>query len=94
LAVSCHGTSAAEKVPILYSTDLYHPHADPDDHYDLATLFALAEFDIRGIILDNVNGGQATRCGRGTGCWPSTCGASARSKANIRGSDVAGSSAP
>lgn len=39
-------------IPIIYSTDLFHPHADPDDHYDLATLFALDEFDIKGIILD------------------------------------------
>ncbi len=44
--------AAAEKTPILYSTDLHHPPMDPDDHFDLATLFALDEFDIRGIILD------------------------------------------
>ena len=44
-----HGTAA---VPILYSTDLHHPHQDPDDHFDLATLFAIPEFDLRGIILD------------------------------------------
>ena len=43
---------AAEKVPILYSTDLHHPHMDPDDHFDLATLFAIPEFDVRSIILD------------------------------------------
>jgi len=43
---------AAEKVPILYSTDLHHPHMDPDDHFDLATLFAMREFDVRGIVLD------------------------------------------
>ncbi len=39
-------------IPIVYATDLFHPHDDPDDHFDLATLFALEEFDIRGIILD------------------------------------------
>lgn len=39
-------------MPVLYSTDLHHPHQDPDDHFDLATLFALPEFDVRGIILD------------------------------------------
>jgi hypothetical protein len=43
---------AAEKVPILYNTDLHHPHIDPDDHFDLATLFSLPEFDVRGIVLD------------------------------------------
>ena len=39
-------------MPILYSTDLFHPHEDPDDHYDLACLFAMPEFDIKGVILD------------------------------------------
>jgi len=39
-------------VPVLYSTDLHHPHQDPDDHFDLATLFALAELDVRAIVLD------------------------------------------
>ncbi len=43
---------AEGEVPIIYSTDLYHPHGDPDDHFDLATLFSLGEFDIRGIVLD------------------------------------------
>jgi hypothetical protein len=43
---------AEAKVAILYSTDLFHPHVDPDDHFDLATLFALQELDVRGIVLD------------------------------------------
>jgi hypothetical protein len=47
------GTQGVEaEVPILYSTDLFHPHEDPDDHYDLACLFAMPEFDIKGVILD------------------------------------------
>lgn len=45
-------TDGAGTVPILYSTDLHHPHQDPDDHFDLATLFAMGELDVRGIILD------------------------------------------
>ncbi len=44
--------SGGTKTPILYSTDLLHPHDDPDDHYDLATLFALDELDVKGIVLD------------------------------------------
>lgn len=40
------------RIPIVYSTDLHHPHMDPDDHFDLATLFALDELDVRAIILD------------------------------------------
>ena len=44
--------AAPGSIPILYTTDLLHPHSDPDDHYDLATLFALPEFDIRGLVFD------------------------------------------
>jgi hypothetical protein len=40
------------RVPVIYSTDLFHPPDDPDDHVDLATLFALPELDVRAIILD------------------------------------------
>ncbi len=29
-------------VPVLHVTDLYRPHADPDDHWDLACVYALA----------------------------------------------------
>jgi hypothetical protein len=31
---------------------LFHPPDDPDDWFDLATLFAIGELDIRGIVLD------------------------------------------
>ncbi len=51
-ALSATGEAEAGKIPIVYSTDLHHPHVDPDDHFDLATLFAIAEFDIRAVILD------------------------------------------
>lgn len=44
--------NADRTVPIVYSSDLFHPHDDPDDHYDLATLFAIPEFDIRAVLLD------------------------------------------
>lgn len=54
------GAAGAEpsRVPILYSTDLYHPHDDPDDHFDLLTLFAIPEFDIRGIVIDTGERGK------------------------------------
>lgn len=42
----------AERIPLIYCTDLFHPPDDPDDWFDLATLFAIDEFDIRGIVLD------------------------------------------
>jgi len=39
-------------VPVVYCSDLFHPHGDPDDHFDLATLFALPELDVKAILLD------------------------------------------
>ena len=43
---------AARSVPVIYCTDLFHPHDDPDDHFDLATLYAMPELDIKGVVLD------------------------------------------
>ncbi len=45
-------TLAYGGVPVIYSSDLFHPPDDPDDHYDLATLFSLPELDVKGIIID------------------------------------------
>ncbi|MCX5671804.1 MAG: nucleoside hydrolase [Planctomycetota bacterium] len=56
LALSLCVTAAgaeAKRVPVVYSTDLYHPHVDADDHVDLATVFALPELDVRAVLLDN-----------------------------------------
>jgi hypothetical protein len=38
--------------PVIYCTDLFHPHVDADDHFDLATLYAMPELDIKVIVLD------------------------------------------
>src|SRR5579872_7145237 len=46
------GDYAEGKVPLIHCTDLFHPPGDPDDHVDLATVFALPPFDVRAIILD------------------------------------------
>lgn len=43
---------SASGIPVIYCTDLFHPHDDPDDHFDLATLFALPELDVKAILLD------------------------------------------
>lgn len=40
------------KVTLIYSSDLYFPPDDPDDWFDLTTLFAVPEIDVAGIILD------------------------------------------
>lgn len=53
---------AASPVPVIYSTDLLHPHDDPDDHFDLACLYAMPEADLRAIVLDQ-GASQAQRPG-------------------------------
>jgi hypothetical protein len=58
------GSAAGQKAPLIYSTDLFHPADDPDDTFDLATMFALTEFDVRAIVLDNAKNRQETRLGR------------------------------
>jgi hypothetical protein len=52
LAVLAGTSMPAAPVPVVYSTDLMHPHDDPDDHFDLACLYAMPEADVRAIILD------------------------------------------
>lgn len=41
-----------KKIPVIYCTDLFHPHDDPDDHFDIACLYAIPEIDIKAVILD------------------------------------------
>lgn len=52
LAIAAPVLHAAAEVPILYCTDLFHPHDDPDDHFDLAALYAMDGLDLKGIVLD------------------------------------------
>jgi hypothetical protein len=50
-----HPGNKIKPVAVIQATDLYHPHNDPDDHYDLATLYALADqhlADLKGILID------------------------------------------
>lgn len=44
--------TACAAVPLIYCSDLFHPHDDPDDHFDLACIYAIEEFDLKAIILD------------------------------------------
>ena len=37
-ALGAGGEGDVGKTPIFYSSDLNHPHGDPDDHFDIATL--------------------------------------------------------
>ncbi len=51
--VASQAAPSPHRVPIIYSTDLTHPHVDPDDHFDLACIYSIPEVDVRAIILDN-----------------------------------------
>ena len=47
--------SKKRPVPVIHATDLFRPHCDPDDHWDLACVFALAyagQIDLQGILID------------------------------------------
>ena len=44
-----------EMINFIHQTDIFHPHVDPDDHWDLATVYAMAAqgyLDLRGIMFD------------------------------------------
>ncbi|GHT47098.1 hypothetical protein FACS189454_09190 [Planctomycetales bacterium] len=52
---SAFSAEAASPVPLIHVTDLYHPHGDPDDHFDLACVYSLARqglVDLKGIGID------------------------------------------
>ncbi len=62
---SMRGTASTKRVSsvsVIYTTDLFHPHDDPDDHFDLAAIFAMTEVDLKGIVLEHGNK-QLTRPG-------------------------------
>ena len=45
----------AMSIPLIHQTDLFRPHGDPDDHFDLATVYALStrgHVDLAGILCD------------------------------------------
>jgi hypothetical protein len=66
-AISCTCTEQIEKIPVIYSTDLYQPPQDPDDHYDLAILASLPELDVRAVVFDNATEWRDAAKEAGTG---------------------------
>ena len=40
------------RVPVIDVTDLYHPHQDVGDNFDIVTAYALPEIDLRAVVLD------------------------------------------
>ncbi len=58
---ACSGEAGQDKAsgrkisPVIHASDLYHVHCDPDDHWDLACIYALAYsdlIDLQGILID------------------------------------------
>ncbi|MEM7108666.1 MAG: nucleoside hydrolase, partial [Bacteroidota bacterium] len=45
--------SLETRTSIIYSSDLFLPYDDPDDHIDLVTLLSLPQLDVRAIVLDH-----------------------------------------
>lgn len=53
LQPSLRARAATPPVPLLVVTDLYHPHQDFGDNFDLLLPYALSgEIDLRGVVLD------------------------------------------
>ena len=48
-AMVVQAQAGESRIPAIHSTDLFHPHGDPDDHYDLATAFAMAAMPGSGL---------------------------------------------
>lgn len=54
--------SSPRPVPLVHQTDLFRPHVDPDDHFDLACVYALAQrgaFKLLGVLCDYPPAGHA-----------------------------------
>ena len=59
LAYGDESGKVRKKRPVLHVTDLFRPHEDPDDHWDLACVYALAhqgDIDLKGVLIDHQPG--------------------------------------
>jgi len=50
---------AAAPIPVVLITDLWHPHIDYDDHFDVATMYCLPGIDLKAVIIDQTKGAAA-----------------------------------
>ncbi|MFC1794237.1 hypothetical protein ACFL3Q_11690 [Planctomycetota bacterium] len=56
LACGNESEQVIKKTPVLHVTDLFRPHMDPDDHWDLACVYSLAyrgDIDLKGVLIDH-----------------------------------------
>ncbi len=52
LALAGDLPTTPKRIPVIDCTDLYHPHQDVGDNFDLIAAYALPEVDLRAVILD------------------------------------------
>ena len=55
-AIKPESPASKPKIALIHATDLFRPHADPDDHFDLACVFALAaqgRIDLLAVMIDH-----------------------------------------
>ena len=53
--------TVSASVPVIDVTDLYTPHQDPGDNFDLVTAFALPQINLEAVILDPTTAFLGTR---------------------------------
>ena len=51
-----------KRIPVIDCTDLYHPHQDVGDNFDIVAPYALPEIDLRAVILDATNRFRQPHC--------------------------------
>jgi len=54
-SASTYAAQQTTPVPVIHVTDLHRPHVDPDDHWDLACVYALAyrgDIELLGVLID------------------------------------------
>jgi pyrimidine-specific ribonucleoside hydrolase len=49
---ACCRNAPQQKIPLIDCTDLYHPHQDVGDNFDIVAAYALPEVDLRAVVLD------------------------------------------
>lgn len=62
MEAKAEAASIVPQLGLIHCTDLFRPHADPDDHFDLATVFAFAvqgRFDLLAVMIDHPPSGLA-----------------------------------
>jgi pyrimidine-specific ribonucleoside hydrolase len=52
----------SRRIPVIDCTDLYHPHQDVGDNFDIVAAYALPEIDLRAVILDVTNRFREPSC--------------------------------